>query len=145
MKYIKTSLAAALLTLLPAMSPAAEEVIEFLIPQEAKDLQLDDFKWQARPVVVFADSAQDPAFITQMELLMADPPALLERDVIIITDTDPAAKSDIRQKLRPRGFMLVLVGKEGGVKLRKPFPWNIRELTRVIDKSPIRKREIKGR
>ena len=66
------------------------------------------------------------------------------RDVIIITDTDPAERNRIcARKLRPRGFMLVLIGKDGGVKLRKPFPWDVRELSRQIDKMPIRQQEIR--
>ena len=50
-----------------------------------------------------------------------------------------------RKKLRPRGFMLVLVGKDGGVKLRKPSPWTVREITRSIDKFPDRQREVEER
>lgn len=104
---------------------------------------LNEFRWKKRPVLVFADSADDPAFIEQMELLLNRQDALLERDVIVLTDTDPDARGALRLKMRPRGFMLVLVGKDGGVKLRKPFPWDVREITRSIDKMPIRQREIR--
>ena len=65
--------------------------------------------------------------------------------MVVITDTDPDAKSALRTKLRPRGFMLVLIGKDGGVKLRKPAPWDVRELTRVIDKTPERQQEVRDR
>ena len=65
--------------------------------------------------------------------------------MIIITDTDPAARSPLRQELRPRGFGLVLVGKDGRVALRKPAPWDVRELTRSIDKMPLRQQEIRER
>ena len=65
--------------------------------------------------------------------------------MVVITDTDPAAKSELRTKLRPRGFMLALIGKDGTVKLRKPFPWDVRELSRTIDKMPLRKQEIRSR
>ncbi|MDG1169350.1 MAG: DUF4174 domain-containing protein [Sulfitobacter sp.] len=104
---------------------------------------LSEFRWKKRPVLVFADSADDPAFIEQMELLHDREVELAERDVIVLTDTDPAARSPLRLKMRPRGFMLVLVGKDGGIKLRKPFPWDVREITRSIDKMPMRKREIR--
>ncbi len=104
---------------------------------------LSEFHWKKRPVVVFADSENDPAFIEQMELLAARTDALIERDVVVLTDTDPAARSALRLKMRPRGFMLVLVGKDGGIKLRKPFPWDVREISRSIDKMPIRQREIR--
>ena len=112
-------------------------------PADMNDLS--QFRWKKRPVIVFADSADDPAFIEQLELLHAREAALLERDVIVLTDTDPAARSPLRLKMRPRGFMLVLVGKDGSVKLRKPFPWDVREITRSIDKMPERQREIRER
>jgi len=106
---------------------------------------LSDFLWHKRPVVVFADSPEDPRFHDQMERLAKRAADLLDRDVVVLTDTDPSARSDLRKKLRPRGFMLVLVGKDGGVKLRKPHPWTVRELTRTIDKFPSRLREVEER
>ncbi|WP_095590358.1 DUF4174 domain-containing protein [Actibacterium ureilyticum] len=111
----------------------------------ADGIALDDFHWLARPVVVFADSPADPRFIEQMELLTRRIDELVVRDVVVITDTDPAARSALRQKLRPRGFMLALIGKDGGVALRKPLPWDVRELSRVIDKMPLRQQEIRER
>lgn len=114
---------------------------DLFMPADMNDLS--QFHWKKRPVVVFADSADDPAFIEQLELLHARESELIERDVVVLTDTDPAARSPLRLKLRPRGFMLVLVGKDGGVKLRKPFPWDVREITRSIDKMPMRQREIR--
>lgn len=107
------------------------------------EVDLDDFKWRHRPVVVFAESALDPAFEEQMSLLRAREDELRARDVVVITDTEPEPISNLRRKLRPRGFMLVLIGKDGGVKIRKPFPWDVREISRSIDKMPIRKREIR--
>ncbi|WP_226779447.1 DUF4174 domain-containing protein [Oceaniglobus trochenteri] len=106
------------------------------------EISLADFQWIARPVVVFANTEADPSFQDQIRLFAARPGALAERDVVLITDTDPAGRSEIRLKLRPRGFMLALLGKDGQVKLRKPLPWDVRELTRVIDKMPMRQREM---
>ena len=110
---------------------------------ESTDVSLDDFLWEARPLVVFADSPFDPAFQEQIDLLMGRIDDLARRDVVVITDTDPQAMSDIRRKLRPRGFMLALVNKEGAVALRKPFPWHVREITRSIDKMPLRQQELR--
>ncbi|MDA9789749.1 DUF4174 domain-containing protein [Amylibacter sp.] len=106
---------------------------------------LDEFLWEKRPVVVFADTPEDLLFIRQMELLDAGQDELAERDVIILTDTDSAEISPLRKKLRPRGFQLALIGKDGKVKLRKPRPWTVRELSRVIDKMPMRQQELKQR
>jgi hypothetical protein len=114
-----------------------------LVIQAADITDLSEFIWKKRLVVVFADSVDDPAFIEQMELLVRGAEDLTARDVVVIVDTDPAARSDIRLRMRPRGFMLTIVGKDGNVALRKPFPWHVREITRSIDKMPIRQREIR--
>ena len=117
--------------------PAPLEAVKADMPD------LSEFRFKRRPVVVFADSADDPAFVEQMELLHLREDELRERDVIVLTDTDPAARGDIRLKMRPRGFMLVLMGKDGALQLRKPFPWDVREITASIDKMPMRQREIR--
>ena len=110
---------------------------------EAPGATLEDFRWFARPLVVFADSENDPRFIQQMEYIAEDGLRLAERDVIVVVDTNPAANSAIRKELRPRGFMLVLIGKDGFKYLRKPLPWDVREISRSIDKMPLRQQELK--
>lgn len=112
---------------------------------KASDINLNDFIWLARPIVIFADSPNDPNFRHQLDLLAERTDDLAARDVLLITDADPNDASDIRQKLRPRGFQLVLIDKDGRVALRKPAPWSIRELGRSIDKSPLRQQEIEDR
>lgn len=123
----------------------AQEVVadDVLIIMPADDVVLADFQWEARVITVFADSPRDPAFARQIELLSERPDTLVERDVIVLTDTDPAAKSDVRTQLRPRGFALVIVDKDGRVMLRKPDPWDVREISRAIDKTTLRQQEIK--
>ncbi len=118
-------------------APASETIF---LEEGIEDLK--QFVWEKRPLVVFADSPNDPNFQEQMDLLRQRTEELTDRDVVVLTDTDPDARGPLRRKLRPRGFAIVLIGKDGGVKLRKPFPWNVRELSRTIDKMPIRKREI---
>ncbi|WP_334312321.1 DUF4174 domain-containing protein [Cognatishimia sp. SS12] len=107
--------------------------------------ELSEFQWTHRPIVVFADSPNDPRFVQQMEYLTAREDELRERDVIILTDTDASTVSGLRKSLRPRGFMMVLIGKDGTVYLRKPFPWDVREISRSIDKLPMRQQEVRDR
>ena len=61
---------------------------------------------------------------------------------VIITDSDPGANSAWRQQLHPRGFSLVIIDKDGQVKQRRPLPWDVREISRAIDKLPLRRQEI---
>lgn len=120
------------------------EAVQPLAP-ESSDADLKQFLWKNRVLVVFADSPGDPRFVEQMHLLAARAEDLVERDVVLLVDTDPASDSALRETLRPRGFMLVLIGKDGNVYLRKPLPWNVREITRSIDKLPMRQQEIRDR
>ena len=144
---MKYTLAVVLAALFPisAMATDASEPEDSGIIRDGMDTDLSEFLWINRPVIVFADTPADPRFSEQMENLTAELDELQVRDVVILTDTDPSAQSALRTKLRPRGFMLVLVGKDGTVYLRKPFPWSVRELTRSIDKMPLRQREIRER
>ncbi|MFY9211508.1 MAG: DUF4174 domain-containing protein [Aestuariivita sp.] len=144
---MKYTLAVVLAVLIP-FSAWAEEVDatpthDIIRPAGQSDLS--EFLWTKRPIVVFADTEADPRYIEQMELLRSRIEDLDDRDVVVITDTDPEAESPLRMKLRPRGFMLVLLDKDGTIYLRKPFPWTVRELGRSIDKMPLRKREIRER
>ncbi|AUH32220.1 DUF4174 domain-containing protein [Paracoccus tegillarcae] len=126
-----------------AVEPEAPAEVEFeLTVLSAAETEPDQFLWQQRPMVVFADTPQDPAFVEQMQAFERDPTMLIERDVVVITDTDPAAETVWRNTLHPRGFSLVLMDKDGQVKLRKPFPWSVREISRAIDKFPLRRQEI---
>ena len=110
---------------------------------DAAEVSLADLQWIARPIVVFADTPADPRFQQQMEYLLARIDELAIRDVIVIVDTDPSARSSVRTALRPRGFMLALLNKEGTVFQRKPAPWDVREITRAIDKLPQRQQELR--
>ena len=112
---------------------------------DASEITLDDLQWIARPLVVFADSPNDPRFQQQMDLLAEGLDDLAERDVIIITDTNPDARTSVRITLRPRGYSMALLGKDGRVTFRKPTPWNVREISRSIDKMPLRQQEIEDR
>jgi hypothetical protein len=107
-----------------------------------KNTNIKGFEWAQRPIVIFANSDKDPNFISQMEFLSQDIKALKERDIVVLVDTNPSIPSALRKKLRPHGFAFILIGKDGQVKLRKPSPWNIREIARVIDKMTIRQQEI---
>ena len=123
-----------------AENEAQATINDLTVP--AGDSDLSEFMWSKRPIVVFADSPDDPRFAEQMDRLSSGADVLQDRDIVVLTDTDPKNPSPLRKKLRPRGFMLVIIGKDGAVKLRKPLPWTVREITRSIDKMPEREREI---
>ena len=140
-------IAAALMGAFASTSAAqgAETTEDFEMIRPAAETSLEDWLWIKRPVVVFADSPADPRYVEQINLITERLTALEERDVVVITDTDPGARSSTRQKLRPRGFMLAIIAKDGSIVTRKPGPWSVREISRSIDKLPLRQQEQRDR
>lgn len=135
---MKTLYVLVLATFLPLQALAQDT----FAPQSAASVVFADQLYVTRPIVVFADSPNDPSYIRQMELLALHYDQLVARDVILITDTDPAAKTEWRTKLRPRGFSMVIMDKDLKPVARKPIPWDVREITNAIDKLPTRRQEV---
>ena len=105
--------------------------------------EIGAYEWKNRVLIVFANSDRDPRFQDQLAMLNEQIDALRERDVVVAIDTDPTMKSKLRTTFRPHGFMILLIGKDGHKALRKPFPWDIREISRSIDKMPMRQQEMR--
>lgn len=127
-----------------AADPVAAWEADKTLILEADGLDLEAFEYVARPLVVFADSPRQPQFVEQMRLIELEIDDLAARDVAVIVDTDPDARSEARRELRPRGFALVLVDKDGRVTVRQPGPTAVREISRAIDRTPIRQEELRN-
>ena len=136
---MKQFFAVAAFIFIPILSLAENNVIFVGV---TKDTDLSSYQWTHRPIVVFAKSPEDVNYTRQIKMLESELNQLLVRDVVVLTDTNPSEVSPLRELLRPRGFGLLLIGKDGQVKLRKPFPWSARELSRAIDKMPMRRQEL---
>lgn len=120
----------------------AAALILAALPAGAQENPLAEYRWVARPVIVFADSPLDPRVVEQMAEFERAQRDLEERDVVVILDTEP--DSALRSEFRPRDFQLLLIDKNGDVAYRKPDPVPIRELTRVIDRIPLRMDELRA-
>ena len=102
------------------------EYLSYTGIEEVKDMCFYSGKYEGGQVVgncphliIFANSPLDPTFKQQMALLQESFEVLIERDVMVVVDTSPNSKSILRKNLRPKGFVWVLIGKDGTVKLRK--------------------------
>ena len=113
-----------------------------LVPVPASDVVLADLLYQKRIVAIFADNPLDPNFLRQLALVAVNAADLADRDVIVVFDATLDPVSELRKRLRPRGFSLVILDKDGSIALRKPLPWDTREISRVIDKFPSRRDEV---
>ncbi|MEM8870455.1 MAG: DUF4174 domain-containing protein [Pseudomonadota bacterium] len=122
-------------------------ILSTAVPAVATDVTLPDLaelKWVSRPIVIFADSAADPRLAQQLAQFEANQADLDERDVVVLVDTDPGTLSELRRKFRPRDFNILVIGKDGEVKYRKPNPITVREVSRLIDRMPMRQQEMEA-
>lgn len=133
----------------PDADPALQSQTEAAEPQEsgvgphaASDISFEAQRYQTRPLVVFADSPENPQFVQQMILLNRNLADLAERRVVVVVDTDLAAQTEWRKTLRPRGFSLVLLDTDLKPVWRKPSPWDVREVSRSIDRLPSRRQDL---
>ena len=125
--------------------PTAEVVPQGLQILDAAGVDPALFQWEWRILAVLADTPNDPAFTRQMREIEALSGDLFERDVVVLIDTDRNSGSALRRMLRPRGFMLAIIDKDGEIKQRRPSPRDVREISAIIDRFPLRRQEIQER
>lgn len=96
-------------------------------------------------LVIVVSRSGDPRAAQQHALLQQDEAALRERDVVVQDVTPEAARRD-RPELgvsEHAAFALLLVGKDGTVKLRRDAPVPAAAITALIDTMPMRQQEMR--
>ena len=104
---------------------------------------LDQYRWTNRPVLLFAPSERDEAYLLQMKILDADKSGLAERDILVLSDISALGKGKLRETLQIDGFEIILIGKDGVVKFRSKTPISVEELFSLIDAMPMRRQEMR--
>ena len=122
-----------------AMSEMRQLFRTLLLAQET----LDQYRWTNRPVLLFAPSERDEAYLLQMKILDADKSGLAERDILVLSDISALGKGKLRETLQIDGFEIILIGKDGGVKFRSKTPISVEELFSLIDAMPMRRQEMR--
>ena len=105
---------------------------------------------KGRPLLIFYPSASDPQYLAQQKILNAVGARALLVDYQVPTLLLPLAHPDCPDEaatLRHRfhiasaDFTVILLGKDGGEKLRCHTPVKIEVLTGLIDTMPMRQQE----
>jgi len=112
---------------------------------------LADNQWKHRIILLYAPSAESPDLKKQRVLLDAVSDGLTERDLVVrelladqLTDND---KAFLQETLNTTGntFRVLLIGKDGGVKIRQTNPITPKQLFDTIDGMYMRQQEMKKR
>lgn len=103
-------------------------------------------KWERRVLIVSAPKAEDQALAEQRRILAAWKANAAARDLTIVEvvgdavrgASDPATALHRKYHL-PTTFTAILIGKDGGEKLRSAKPFPAAALEATIDAMPMRK------
>lgn len=124
---------------------------------ESIKAQPSDFQWENRILIVIADSESDSLYRVQMQEFKGEENGFDERDLITFTvfrngksrlddsvlNESSAAAIIERYGSGSTGFLCLLIGKDGGVKLEKESPVAVKEIFGLIDSMPMRQREMR--
>jgi hypothetical protein len=145
MTSVKSLLLGAAL-LLPARFVAAQKA-PAAAPTLAQTLRAN--RTQKRILLVGTPSATAPELARQKQLLGPAGPQLKEYDMLVLqlvySQLSPADRQYWTQELKQSltSFSVVLIGKDGGVKLTQLQPVAPADLFGTVDKMPMRKQEAK--
>jgi len=96
--------------------------------------------------LLFAPADDDHALKQQLAIVGSHTAGFEERDLKVFNILgDTAAAQSLREKVHADGhaFEVVLLGKDGGIKLRRKKPVSAQELFSTIDKMPMRRAEMR--
>ncbi len=126
---------------------------------ESDGFRMADLQWKHRVLLVFSPSQVDLRFQGQYEEWKRALAGMEERDLLwmpLVTgesakaagrDISPKAQEALRREfgIGRDDFAVLLVGRDGGVKLRQREPVDALRLFALIDSMPMRRQEIRER
>lgn len=101
---------------------------------------LNDYQWKNRILLVFGGDKNQQLVTKQQSIFDAKKDGLKERNLIVFVN--PESKSTTRLR-KEKGFEVILIGKDGGVKKRKTELMTTEELFGTIDAMPMRQSEMR--
>ena len=112
---------------------------------------------QARPLLIFSATPDDPQLGIQLRTLQEHAAEARERQIVAIAlpfqTPSPttlqfagteAAGARRHFHVAPGEFAVILIGKDGGAKLRSSTPISMARLIQTVDAMPMRQDEMRG-
>ena len=120
-------------------------------------IDFEEYRWNKRPLFVFSPIADREDYQKQLRDLSSKEEGVEDRNMIVHLVLEEGnsyvgdlslGKEAVRQlqekfNIGPADFVIILVGKDGGVKLRKEEYTAMSDIFDLIDSMPMRKREMK--
>jgi hypothetical protein len=120
-------------------------------------MDIDQFKWKNRLLFLFAPERNDPLFRDLKAEISFRKNEVDDRDLVVFeifesgpstmntTQMDPQTAASLRKHfdLTQQTFALILLGKDGGIKLKRNDRVKLEEIFSLIDSMPMRKDEMR--
>jgi hypothetical protein len=120
-------------------------------------LDLAQFQWKNRLLFLFAPNRNHPFFGSLHRALVAQQAEVVDRDLVIFeilesgpstmstTHLDPQTAQSLREKFEVRQgeFTVILIGKDGGIKLSRQNQTRLEDIFGLIDTMPMRREEMR--
>ena len=126
-----------------------------LMPARAVAAELGDYLWVGRPLLLFAPTDSDPRLVETVRRIEASRCDFVDRDMVLgrivtqgastldghVVGTNQAQRLISKFGISTDSFSVVLIGKDGGEKLRVADVPDLQAIYAVIDGMPMRARE----
>ena len=123
----------------------------------ALSMDLEKYQWENRLLLVFSPSSSDAEFVTFNRQMNETSAGVAERDLVVfrvfeVEDSRVADRplsaadaEELRRRFRVASgrFRVVLIGKDGGVKMTRNGETELQEIFNRIDAMPMRRREMR--
>ena len=125
----------------------------------AGEVDLSEYLWKNRLLVIFSPSDSYKDYADKKQDLLKQKAEVEDRDLVIFTifaegeshiDESPvgdAAAESLRKRfdIKSGQFAVILIGKDGGEKLREESYKPLEEIFSLIDSMPMRQAEMRER
>ncbi|MBI5341550.1 MAG: DUF4174 domain-containing protein [Mycolicibacterium rufum] len=119
--------------------------------------ELDDYRWERRPLLVFAPAATDPRLVETLSRIEASRCDFVGRDMVLgvlvaegtstldgkAIDAEESRRLAQQYGIDVSAFRVLLIGKDGGEKLRFTDVPDLQTIYTVIDGMPMRRGEMR--
>ncbi|WP_238949256.1 DUF4174 domain-containing protein [Mycobacterium sp. IDR2000157661] len=118
--------------------------------------ELSDYRWERRPLLVFAPTDSDPRLAETLSRIEASRCDFVTRDMVLgvvvgegtstldgqVMNSDESQRLTTQYGIGEDALSVVLIGKDGGEKLRVKDVPDLQSIYAVIDGMPMRSREM---
>ena len=118
--------------------------------------ELSDYRWEHRPLLLFAPTDNDPRVVETLSRIEASRCDFVDRDMVVglvvtegtstldghVIDADESQRLANQYGISDTAFSVLLIGKDGGEKLRVNEVPDLRTIYAVVDGMPMRSGEM---